>query len=1783
MLKVLTSRQWRPGMCAAGLRAFACGLALLAGCTDGNAPFEPGRAGQFALGLLPQFSTYGGSILETLPINRIRLLARDSATGAILGTSLTDDIDPAASGWTVSIDIRIPESDHPAVIIVSIELVHLVNGVEQVQWSGVTAPIRVAPGVTRALSEPVTVHPGPLTNLGVRSITIENAPEEVVEGDVVVLTSATVTDADVPATIFWSSLDGTVATVDAAGTVTTLRDGVARVVAQAGPRADTAAITVRQRPATIVVSPDTARADALGVEISFAAVVSDARGMPIDGTPVQWSVTGAAEHIGSGMVRATSNGTADISAAVEGTAIAANAVLIVTQQVATLDVEGDTLTFDGLQQGRQLEAIARDYNGNAINGAVSWSSTDEAVVRISADGLVTTTGIGRAAIVVGAGDVVTEIPVVVQYVPGSVRISESALHLDALGATATLTADVIATDGTVLDLPVNWVIDDPAVATIDTTGTVTAVAGGGALVTARHGSLSATATVRVEQAVVRVTVNPESVVIVIGSTLGLSAAALDRNGHAVPTPIVWSSADVQVATVDAAGTVTALLPGGTTMTAAAGGQTAQVAVSVAAPNLTVHGLHLSPDPVMEGGSLSAMLSVSNTGDAEAPPVAWRVRLFESEGGPVLAQAVARMPALQPGESAMPSISLTIGTDVPWPAMVVADATIDPDIVLLEWSTSDNHVTAAPVGIWMAVASIEIDTVALVLPRVGAASLLTAVVRDRHGRTLDRTVTWRTSDTDVIEVSSTGVVTARAAGTAAVVAALDDVADTVSVRVAAPNLTVALQSSFDVPLAAGAEAPVMVRVLNAGDGAAPESSLRIQLRADDVGEHTVSVAVPPLAAGAGFESTVQLLVPADNAWPATATIELVADPGSLIAESNETDNLVTSGPIGIRFPVASVTATPDELEFTALGATAVMEVTARDRHGRPLEDRSVMWSAQPEGVVTVGSDGTVEAVATGTASVIALVGAVADTIPVTVTQRPHTVTLVEPPAAVLVGQAVQLSADVHDAGGALITGASVVWSVVDGPAEIDAAGVLTATGHGTISVQASAGDATAMADIQALAPNLQVELLTTISQIVVGDSVEFVLRVRNTGAAPASASTLKLLLLAGGSDDVLGDSVLPLPSLAAGSSLDLPLALPVPAAIEWPATVRLGAVVDAGDDVVETDEEDNVARSETVHVHYPVATVVAEPVVMEFIALGATAQIDVSVRDVLGRTLTDRNATFTALDTAFARVDSDGLVTAMATGTTRVVVQAESQSDTVAVIVSQLPAALSIVEPPDALTAREAVTLFAAVADANGFAIPAAVVAWSSSDTAVIAMDGSTATAMAPGSATVEARIDTLIAVHVLAVVPGAPVDLIVVSGDDQVGRVAEALPQPLTVEVRDVNGFAVPGVLVRWNVDGADTESADGNMLVMSAVATGTDPDGTLSQNEATTDAVGRVAVTWTLGHRAGRHTSVAQLAGNESTVQFRADARAGPPARGNSRRGGGQSDLVVSLELADDLELEVTDEFGNPVADAAVRWTVQEGNGRFGEVTTQQTVTDANGLSSIEWLVGTRAGRTSVLAEVLDQGVVVGSAEFVNHTKPGPLKKLNLQPKTITLTVLEGDTIFTVDPRDEFDNPISGVEFVWSSNNEEILVAASAGPGLGRGTSKKNGSAKVTVRGTAAGVESFDSATVLIEQEAVAGITVTRSGDIVNETATVSLLLDGTIELTASGLDANNRTITQFRWSVVDSEGSGNITFDGSANADQQPTVTIRGAALGELMLQVSDPKRSTVRIIRVNVLPDG
>lgn len=239
----------------------------------------------------------------------------------------------------------------------------------------------------------------------------------------------------------------------------------------------------------------------------------------------------------------------------------------------------------------QLAATVLDQNNNPMTGqTVTWTSNNTAVATVSGNGLVTAVSNGTSQITASAGNASgTANITVAEPVPTRITITPSSHKLEAIGETVELRATVRDQRNNAMSgQTITWSSGNESVATVSEEGLVTAVSNGMAEITAKSSSLSANATITVEQipAAIVIAVEPDSTTLTdIDQMLQLTATVSDANEVTIEDAAVsWSSSDASVATVDEEGLVTPVSSGSADITATAGEVSESVPVTVMLPS-----------------------------------------------------------------------------------------------------------------------------------------------------------------------------------------------------------------------------------------------------------------------------------------------------------------------------------------------------------------------------------------------------------------------------------------------------------------------------------------------------------------------------------------------------------------------------------------------------------------------------------------------------------------------------------------------------------------------------------------------------------------------------------------------------------------------------------------------------------------------------------------------------------------------------------------------------------------------------------------------------------------------------------------------------------------------------------------------------------------------------------------------------------------------------------------------------------------------------------------------
>ncbi|MDZ7362854.1 MAG: Ig-like domain-containing protein [candidate division KSB1 bacterium] len=205
-------------------------------------------------------------------------------------------------------------------------------------------------------------------------------------------------------------------------------------------------------------------------------------------------------------------------------------------------------------------------------------------------------------------------------------------------------------------------------------------------------------------------------------------------------------------------------------------------------------------------------------------------------------------------------------------------------------------------------------------------------------------------------------------------------------------------------------------------------------------------------------------------------------------------------------------------------------------------------------------------------------------------------------------------------------------------------------------------------------------------------------------------------------------------------------------------------------------------------------------------------------------------------------------------------------------------------------------------------------------------------------------------------------DLLLASGNEQIGIAGEPLPKALRAKIQDELGKGIKGQNVTFTV-----------------VSGGGKLSGNVNTRTIPTDSLGIAAATLTLGPRPGQNNNQVRAetnpALNGSPLLFVASAKVGPPAVLKEISGDSLSG-VAGNPLPAPFVTQVTDKNGNALPDIPVIFTVKSGGGSFNGVTKDTVKSDVNGYAQITLTAGNTVGRYN---NVVEARAFNGSLELAN------------------------------------------------------------------------------------------------------------------------------------------------------------------------------------------------------------
>ena len=277
-----------------------------------------------------------------------------------------------------------------------------------------------------------------------------------------------------------------------------------------------------------------------------------------------------------GKVTAVGSGEAKITATAGGKTATCTVKVTVLVTGITLDETELDLTVDD----DPVTLVAKVTPEGATDKTVTWSSSNDRVATVDANGKVKAVGNGEAKITAKAGDKTATCKVLVSTLASGVTLDKTELTLKIEDSPVTLVAKV--TPASTSDKTVTWRSSNEKVATVDSNGKITPVGLGETKITAEANGYTATCTVKVIELVSSITLDKTELSLNASCLPTATLTATVKSDPSYVKGVSWSSGDKKVATVDANGKVTAVGSGTTTITATAHNKSATCKVTVAA-------------------------------------------------------------------------------------------------------------------------------------------------------------------------------------------------------------------------------------------------------------------------------------------------------------------------------------------------------------------------------------------------------------------------------------------------------------------------------------------------------------------------------------------------------------------------------------------------------------------------------------------------------------------------------------------------------------------------------------------------------------------------------------------------------------------------------------------------------------------------------------------------------------------------------------------------------------------------------------------------------------------------------------------------------------------------------------------------------------------------------------------------------------------------------------------------------------------------------------------------
>jgi len=452
----------------------------------------------------------------------------------------------------------------------------------------------------------------PKPDLTLKTIKLSDSNLELLLGASHTLTTTLTPSNATSATLAWSSSDATIVTVDQTGKLEAIKVGETTITVKNsdGTVSSNCKVVVKPISANQIVLDKTSLTMIIGTKDKL-----NVRFVPTNTTnqKITWTTSNPlivkVDHEGN--IEASATGDAIIMATTEdGKTTAECKILVSLPSITGLDIDKKNIQ---VLIGEDVQFKAVTTPPNAQPEEMIWSSSDNSVATISSSGIAKTLKPGKTTIKVtnksGLVSATTELTVLAIKVQ-SIQLNNSIINLTK-GAKSKISYTVLPANAT--DKAVTFSIANKEIASIDASGTVTAIADGETIVTISSNDGAANSKITIKVTPVKVTsinLSKTQLQLLLGESETITTNIFPLNAE--NKDVSWKSSNPLVVTVDKTGKINPIALGNAIITATTtdGGFTANCNVEISTIDKFIK-IAAKPNGIMSSSSSgnSAKLSI----------------------------------------------------------------------------------------------------------------------------------------------------------------------------------------------------------------------------------------------------------------------------------------------------------------------------------------------------------------------------------------------------------------------------------------------------------------------------------------------------------------------------------------------------------------------------------------------------------------------------------------------------------------------------------------------------------------------------------------------------------------------------------------------------------------------------------------------------------------------------------------------------------------------------------------------------------------------------------------------------------------------------------------------------------------------------------------------------------------------------------------------------------------------------------------------------------------------